>query len=57
VDAVFLFLGKIKPNFNLKNMILTYREEFSWKKMAQICQILKEKIIPNCQIFMISSSR
>jgi hypothetical protein len=21
-------LGKIKPNFNLKNMILTYREEF-----------------------------
>jgi hypothetical protein len=33
-----LFLGIIKPNFNLKNMILTYREEFSWKKWPKFAR-------------------
>jgi hypothetical protein len=50
------FTGEFSPNFHLKNMILTYTMDFSWKEKAQIRQILKKKI-PNHQIFMISSSR
>jgi hypothetical protein len=30
-DQSFVF-GKTLPNFNLKNMILTYTKDFSWKK-------------------------
>jgi hypothetical protein len=33
------FHGKFSPNFDLKNMILTYTKDFSWEKRAQICQI------------------
>jgi hypothetical protein len=36
--------GKLSPNFNLKNMILPYTKDFSWKQMNQICQILKKKL-------------
>ncbi len=43
------------PNFDMKNMIFNVFKnifnDFSRKKMAQICQISKEKKILNCQIF------
>jgi hypothetical protein len=55
-SRVFFFFGEISPNFDLKNMILSYTNEFPWKKMAQIRQISKKKI-PNHQISMISSGR
>jgi hypothetical protein len=35
------FTGEFSPNFDLKNMISTYTNDFSWKKMAQIRQMLK----------------
>jgi hypothetical protein len=41
--------GEILPNFNLKNMILTYTKDSPWEKMAQICQILKKN--SNCQTY------
>jgi hypothetical protein len=44
--TVVFFLGKILPNVNLKNMILTYAKGYFMKKMTQIFQI-----------FMITSSR
>jgi hypothetical protein len=50
------FTGEFTPNFDLKNMISTYTNDFSWKKMAQIRQMFK-KFFSNRQIFMISSSR
>ncbi len=50
------FTGEFAPNFHLKDMILTYTKDFSWKEKAQNRQISKKKM-PNHQIFMISSSR
>jgi len=38
------------PNFYMKNVISTYMNDFSWKEMAQICQILMIFFTPNCQI-------
>jgi hypothetical protein len=35
-------IGLYWPNFDLKNMILTYTKDFSLRKMAQTRQILKE---------------
>jgi hypothetical protein len=35
------FTGEFSPNFDLKNMISTYTNDFSWKKMTQIRQMLK----------------
>jgi hypothetical protein len=32
LQASVFFRGEILPNFNLKNMILTYTKGFSWKK-------------------------
>ncbi len=40
-QASVLFWGEILPNFNPKNMWF-YTKDLSWKKMTQICQILKE---------------
>jgi len=37
-------------------MISTYTKDFSMEKMAWTRQISKKFQIPNCQIFMISSS-
>jgi len=44
LDPMF-FLGRTSLNLNLKNVTSTYTKHFSWKKMTQICQILKEKEI------------
>jgi len=38
---IISFTGEFSPNFDLKNMISTYTNDFSWKKMAQIHQMLK----------------
>ncbi len=35
------FTGELSPDFDLKNIILTYTKDVSWKKMAQIRQISK----------------
>jgi len=51
--VLFFFFAKIQPekyNFDLY-------KAFSMKKMTQILQISKKKIIPDCQILMISSNR
>jgi hypothetical protein len=40
---LFFFGGEISPNFDLNNMISNYANDFSWKKMSQIRQILKDK--------------
>jgi hypothetical protein len=32
-------IGEFPSQFDLKNMISTNTKDFSWKKMAQICQI------------------
>jgi hypothetical protein len=50
----FFLGGENLSNFNLKIMILTYKNEFFRKRKAQICQVLK---ILNHQIYMISSNR
>ncbi len=49
------FTGEFLPKFDLKNMISTYAKDFSWKILPKFAIFQKEKI-PNCQIFMISSS-
>jgi len=42
VREVFLFTGKVWPNFNLLKIISTYTKDFSLqKKKTQICQILE----------------
>jgi hypothetical protein len=41
--TMFLFLA----NFELNYMISTYTMDFSCRKLAQICQMLKEKKIQN----------
>jgi hypothetical protein len=33
--------GEFLPNFDLKTMISTYTNDFSWKKMTQIRKMLK----------------
>jgi hypothetical protein len=33
--------GEFSPNFDLKIMISTYTNDFSWKKMTQIRKMLK----------------
>jgi len=53
--SVFYF-GKIASNFNLKSMILTYTQVFSWKNWPKFTRF-QRKTMPNHQIFMISSSR
>jgi hypothetical protein len=35
------FTGEFSPNFDLKNMISTKTNDFSWKKMTPIRQMLK----------------
>jgi hypothetical protein len=49
------FTGEFLPNYELKNMLSTNAKDFSWEKMAQICQILKN-CFSNRQTFMISYS-
>ncbi len=39
------FIGEFSPNFDLENMISTSASDFSWKEIAQICQILERKKI------------
>jgi hypothetical protein len=34
--------GKFSPTFDLKKMILTFSQDFSWER-AQVCQISKRK--------------
>jgi len=53
------FSSQFSPNFDLKNMISTYRQRnFSWKKMIQIgFEISKRKKKSNHQIFMKHSSK
>jgi hypothetical protein len=51
------FLDEVLPNYDVKNRISTYTKEFPRKRKAQISQISKQKVNPNCQIFMISFSR
>jgi len=48
---VIFFTGELSPDFDLKNIILTYTKDFSWKKMAQIRQISKIKKIPKSPDF------
>jgi hypothetical protein len=40
---VFFFIGEFSPKFDLENMISTSASDFSWKEIAQICQILKKE--------------
>jgi len=51
---VFLILGEILPNFDLKYMISTYTKDFPWKKNGPNSPDFDFQI---AQIFMISSSR
>jgi hypothetical protein len=43
-------LGGISPNFDLKNMISTYTQDFPWEKLAQIRHIFgfKKPKSPDC---------
>jgi hypothetical protein len=45
----FLLLANSLPNFDLKNMILTYAKEFSWKKNGPNSPYFD--FFPNHQIF------
>lgn len=46
------------PNFHLKNRILTYAKDFpDLKNVPKFAIFWREKKIPNCHIFMLSSSR
>ncbi len=47
----FIFIAKFPPNFDFKNMILTYAKDFSWKKSPKFVkfEILFFKS-PNFQI-------
>jgi hypothetical protein len=29
-----IFIGKLSPNFDLENLISTYKKDFLWKKSA-----------------------
>jgi hypothetical protein len=40
--TIVFFLGKILPNVNLKNMILTYAKDISWKKCPKFSRFLWE---------------
>jgi hypothetical protein len=39
----FFNFGEISPNFNLENTILTYKNDLSLEKMAQIHQFSKKQ--------------
>jgi hypothetical protein len=56
LEAVFFYLDEISPNFNLEKMISTYTRDFPWKKWPKFASFPKKRI-PDCQIFMLSSSR
>jgi hypothetical protein len=43
------FWGKISPNFNLKNMILTYTKDLPWRKWP--------KFAPDFKYFFIKITR
>jgi hypothetical protein len=49
----FFVIGKFSPNFDIKNIILTYTEDFSWKKWPKFVkfEILFFQItnFSNCQ--------
>jgi hypothetical protein len=38
------FFGKISPNFDLKNMISTYTEDFPWKKWPKFARFSNKKV-------------
>jgi hypothetical protein len=40
-SRVFFFFGEISPNFDLKNMILSYTNEFPWKKWPKFARFPK----------------
>jgi hypothetical protein len=47
------FIGEFSPNFDLKNMISTYRKDFSLvKKWSKNSPVYKFKTIPNRQSFI-----
>jgi len=41
-ESVF-FLGKILPNFDLKNRISAYTKDFSWKKLPKFASFRKKQ--------------
>jgi len=58
VTSVFSFVrGEISPNFDLKNMISTYKQRIFHGKNGQNLQNFEEIKFPGRQIFMISSNR
>jgi hypothetical protein len=46
------FIDEFSWNFNLKNMILTYTKDFSWKMGPNSIDFKRKKKF-NCQIFII----
>ncbi len=54
----WFFLGcKILPNFDLKNMTSTYTKGFILENLSKFTRFQRKTKKPNCQIFIISSSR
>jgi hypothetical protein len=45
--------GEFSPNPCMKNMISTYRKDFHEKKLAQISQIFKNKILPIARFLLL----
>jgi hypothetical protein len=46
------FTGEFSPNFDLKNMVLTYTtKEFFMEKNIKICQILKKRIFKSSNFY------
>jgi hypothetical protein len=51
------FTGKLSPDFDLKNIILTYTTDFSWKKWPKFARFRKYFFFQIPQILIISSIR
>jgi hypothetical protein len=48
---MFFFIGEILPNFYLKNLILTYTKDLSWKTWTELAKSFKDFFPPKSPDF------